>query len=163
MGVLLPRVQCKCFFFYPPQQIVYCIYVACTSVASSSLSSPLISTLCSDQTKTKTAEIKLTHQHQACSSLAQSADALTSWNGRLNGVWLNRMWPMSSAVFEFFLLAIWSWNQTRIWELISSSLVSLPVILTVMCSTKAQKERNKNLTCNTVRANARERELRRAI
>lgn len=63
MGVLLPRVQCKCFyflFFYPLQQIVYCIYVACTSVASASLSSPLISTLCSDQTKTKTAEIKLT-------------------------------------------------------------------------------------------------------
>lgn len=56
MGVLLPRVQCKCCFFLLGKY--YTIYVACTGVASASLSSPLITTLCSDQKKNKNVVIK---------------------------------------------------------------------------------------------------------
>lgn len=50
-----------------------------TGVASASLSSPPISTPCSEQTESKTADIELTPASGLCSSEAQPADDLICW------------------------------------------------------------------------------------
>lgn len=121
MGVLLPRVQCKCFFSL--QQIVHCIYVACTSVASASFSSPPISTLCSDQTKTKTTEIKLS-PIPGLVLMGPSHLMLTSRKWHLSWVLFNLMWLMSFAVLPHYLiikpnsyLAFWSWSAENLMPL----------------------------------------------